>query len=69
MTKRTIASAELKMDALSLGDFIGDEITNQDEVGPVVYVQDQDGRIFTKVRLIEETLTDGSKVHNLILSE
>lgn len=68
MSKKVIASASLEMDALSLMDFLDGHIGgNADLI--VVYVQDDEGRTFGSVKLVEETLTDGSKVHNLVLSD
>lgn len=67
MTKRVIAESELEMDALTLADFLDEQILRNHEL-TVVYVQDDAGRTFERVRLVEETLTDGSTVHNLILS-
>jgi hypothetical protein len=67
MKTKVIASVELEMDALTLMDFLGDTI-GKDHDMVCVYVQDDEGRTFEKVKLVEETLTDGSKVHNLILS-
>lgn len=34
---------------------------------PVMYVTDVAGNPFTKATLVEETLTDGSKVYNILL--
>lgn len=68
MKTETLASADLEMDALTLMDFLTTHIGgNHDLV--CVYVQDDEGRTFSKVRLVEETLTDGSTVHNLILGD
>jgi hypothetical protein len=68
MTKEVVATEVLEMDALTLGDFVTTHITNDhSDDKTVVYVQDDEGRIFERVTLIKETLTDGSHVYNLIL--
>lgn len=65
--KEIMAESSLDMDALTLYDFLDEHIgKNHDLV--VVYVQDDEGRTFQYVKLIAETLTDGSVVHNLVLS-
>jgi hypothetical protein len=68
--KETVASEELEMDALTLGDFISTHIINDhDDAKTVVHVTDSQGRQFTRVSLIKEMLSDGSHVYDLVLSE
>ena len=68
--KEVIATEELEMDALTLGDFILQHIINDaSDEKTVVNVEDDEGRIFSRVSLIRETLSDGSHVFNLVLSD
>lgn len=55
--------------AHALLEFVQDQFASRSEYATlgVVYVKDDKGRTFTSVMLEEETLTDGSKVRNLIL--
>lgn len=66
MSTKVINSKELRMDAMDLQSFL-DEIF-EDRSLVAVYVQDDTGRTFERGQLVEETLTDGSVVHNLVLS-
>jgi hypothetical protein len=67
MSTKVIRSKELKMDAMDLQAFLEEVFEDQSLIA--VYVQDDTGRTFERVRLEEETLTDGSKVHNIVLSD
>lgn len=67
MSKETIDFAELKFGAHSFKDFL-DACGHEPGLDlSVVYLKDSDGNLFGKVFLEQETLTDGSKVYNLIL--
>jgi len=60
------ASYEFDEDALGLGQFIQDQFEAMgDDVSPVVYVEDGEGRAATKAEWIVRTLTDGTKVAEL----
>lgn len=67
MSTRVIRSKELKMDAMDLQAFLEEVFEDQSLIA--VYVQDDTGRTFDRVRLEEQTLTDGSKVHNIVLTD
>jgi hypothetical protein len=70
MAKEVVAHEILEMDAVSLRGFITKHIIDDpSDEKAVVYVQDDEGRIFDHVSLVCETLSDGSKVFNLVLSE
>jgi hypothetical protein len=66
MSTKVILSKELKMDAMDLQAFLEEVFEDQSLVA--VYVQDDTGRTFERVHLEQVTLTDGSKVHNIVLS-
>lgn len=67
MATTTIDERELEMDALSLMDFLN-ETVGEDEGLTVVYVEDDTGRKFERVKLVRDTLTDGSEVYTITLS-
>jgi len=66
MTTKIIAKEELEADALTLLDFLQKHI-GENEKMVCVYVQDDDGRVFSSVALEKQTLSDGSEVFNLVL--
>lgn len=71
MASEVLATADLKYHADTLRDFIEDDVLRialRRAIGGTVYVQDDAGRQFQRVSLVAETLSDGSVVHNLILS-
>lgn len=69
MTKEIIATKRLDMDALTLLHFLKSQADNSPDLDlSVVYIRDEHGRIFDQVSLVCETLTDGSQVHDLVLS-
>lgn len=68
--KKVIETEKLEMDALTLGDFIKRHIIDsKEDERTVVNVEDDEGRIFGTVSLVRETLSDGSHVYNLVLSD
>jgi hypothetical protein len=67
MTDRTIAVVDLTDNALSLLNALSDLLPVTDAELADIYVTDCEGRCFKMAELIEETLTDGSKVYNLVL--
>ncbi len=63
---------DLDFNAETLAEFIQNSAESglpQGNLMSNVYVQDDTDRVFTKATIMVETLTDGSKVCNLILSE
>ena len=79
MTKKTLVSDELGLGARELYCFLRDHVEDANTERPaahseaidpcIVEVRDDTGRTFGRVALERETLTDGSHVYNLILSE
>jgi hypothetical protein len=65
--RKTLTSADF-IDAAELIRFL-QSMVDEAPRGSVISVQDNYGVVFGKVALEEQTLTDGSKVHNIILSE
>lgn len=62
------ASYDMKEDAMGLCDFILQQMENiPDDDSPVVYVEDASGFQCVRADWVEETLTDGSKTHQLVL--
>lgn len=62
------ANYDFDQDAMGLADFITEQMdASGDDVSPVVYVVDQDGRQATRADWFIETLSDGSKVAELRL--
>lgn len=68
MTTETLDTRELKENAADLMAFIDQNWFTAPRAWPTVYVKDDTGRTFTRVSLVRETLSDGSFVHNLVLS-
>lgn len=67
--KTIVEKRTLIEEAFTLYDFLQD-VSLADEVDlTTVYVEDEHGNQFGSVKLVEETLTDGSKVFNLVLSQ
>lgn len=65
----TVATYEMEDEALGLAQFIKEQADlHTGETRPVIYVQDEHGRLATLARLQRVTLTDGSHVYNLVLS-
>ncbi len=76
MSTRTIATADLELNALDLLGFLEANL-GRDKKGlpngegtgqPDIYVKDAAGRTFSKVAFVCEELTDGSEVFNIVLS-
>lgn len=67
MSKKVLMSKDLEMDAMDLQSFIG-EVFESDKHLVIVYIKDDEGRIFDKAQLVKETLTDRSKVYDIVLS-
>lgn len=67
MTEKTVAQADLEMDALSLMDFLN-ETVGEDESIVACYVTDDAGRVFNHVKLVLNTENDGTETVNLVLS-
>lgn len=67
MTKENAGSYDFEQDAMGLGDFITEQMDADEmqDVSPVVYVVDQDGRQATRADWFIETLSDGTKVAEL----
>lgn len=76
MTTRTIATADLDLNALDLLGFLEqhlgrgkDGLPNGEGTGqPDVYIKDDTGRTFARATFVCEALTDGSEVFNIVLS-
>jgi nitrate reductase assembly molybdenum cofactor insertion protein NarJ len=68
MTKTVIEKQTLTQDAFTLKELLDDAESLSDIDLTTVYVETEDGTQFGSVKLVEETLTDGSKVYNLVLS-
>jgi hypothetical protein len=68
MSKKVLLSKDLEMDAMDLQSFLAEVFDIGDDI-VCVYVQDEEGRTFNHARLVQETLTDGSYVYNIVLSE
>lgn len=71
----TVASYEMEGEALGLAEFITEEASThirdaagRPEARPVIYVEDEHGRMAVHAKLVRVTLTDGSHVYNLVLS-
>ena len=63
MSFHTIETVLLDANARDLGQIIATAPCDTS----TLYVQSEDGELFTMATLQEETLSDGSKVYNLIL--
>lgn len=61
---KTIVDQQAANDADDLLTFM--QISRLETEG-VVYVQDEQGRTMNRLRLVRESLTDGSKVYNLVV--
>ncbi|WP_327210334.1 hypothetical protein [Rhizobium leguminosarum] len=67
MAEKIISQADLDMDALSLMDFLNGTIGENDEI-VICPVSDDQGRVFSHVRLVHQTDEDGSEGFCLVLS-
>lgn len=67
MTTQIIGTYDFDEDAMGLGDFIQNALSDLPNSQIVVYVTDDQGRPATLATFERETLTDGSKVVNLII--
>ena len=68
--KSVIATYNMNGHAVGLSEFIHEQTQeNYGDFGklPMVYVMDEEGNHVLQAKLEEVTLTDGSKVYNLIL--
>lgn len=69
MSQKILARADLEANSATLAEFIRQNTPSRDpNTSDVIYVCDPDGVPFTGVSLMEETLTDGSKVLNFLLT-
>lgn len=69
MSKTIVEKRTLIEEAFTLMEFLADAETAANEGIDLsaVYVEDENGNQFGSVKLVEETLTDGSRVYNLVL--
>ena len=68
MTKTVIEKQTLTEEAFTLKEFLEDAESLDGIDLSTVYVETEDGTQFGSVKLVEETLSDGSKVFNLVFS-
>lgn len=61
---RTVISYDEQATADSLVRFVLDN----PRPGSVIYIEDTDGRVASRVSLVQETLSDGGFVYNLVIS-
>lgn len=64
MTTETIVTAELERNAFDLWILLGENMDRAAEI----YVAGEAGEIFTRASLERRQLSDGSFVHNLVLT-
>lgn len=68
MQQQTIVDRRsLTAEALTLKEILEDAEVFEGLDLSVIYVEDEQGNQFGSAKLVEETLTDGSKVYNLVL--
>lgn len=66
--KQTVATYNMHDHATGLATFIKDNVSDiTQEFKPIVYMTDEEGRHVIQAKMEEVTLTDGSKVYNLVL--
>lgn len=67
MTQEIISTYDFDEDAMGLGDFVQSTFSDLPNSEIVVCVTDDQDRPATLATFVRETLTDGSKVVNLII--